>query len=309
MEIETSLKRETMKLARKSLLKKATVDESGAPVNLLFPTLKALTTFDRNGLDLVLEFTALGMPTWTTQFEEWVFDLTKRNMKTLYDETAKKGFSEWRWSESKKREEIFSHESRFIIARERATRDIATRGTVSQKIEPTLSNEECGGHKNISQLSRSSSDIAAESGFTSASSLNKDAVFESSQRQQLLGRPLAFISFRLVSEGPLEVLYVYELQLEPETHRKGLGRHLMTTVELVARTAGFQSVMLTVLKKNVGAVDFYTKKMKYEIDDDSPSQNGDKRAPYEILSKVVDRKGFAERMQLVTDGVIDGDDE
>jgi len=299
--------RETTKRSRKDLINSASVDPvSSLPVDLLL-TLKALTTFDRNGLDLVLEFTALGMPTWTSQIEEWVFELTKRNMKTLYEETAKKGFRDWRWSDSRKREELFAPESRFIIAREREQ----TKGEAAgpfQEIPLSKANSESGENKNTSETTNTcgttTTTVTNTSPITASSSTPATASAATGHRQ-FNGRPLAFISFRLVSEGPLEVLYVYELQLEPETQRKGLGRHLMTTAELAARKAGFQAVMLTVLKKNSGALDFYTQKMKYEIDNDSPSQNGDMRAPYEILSKIVDRKGYTERMRLVEEGVID----
>jgi len=294
--------RETTERSRKDLINSASVDPvSALPVDLLL-TLKALTTFDRNGLDLVLEFTALGMPTWTSQIEEWVFELTKRNMKTLYEETAKKGFRDWRWSDSKKKEELFAPESRFIIARERE-QTIGEAVGLFQEIPLSKANSESGDNKNISETTNTCG-TTITSPITATSSAPATA-FAATGHRQFNGRPLAFISFRLVSEGPLEVLYVYELQLEPETQRKGLGRHLMTTAELAARKAGFQAVMLTVLKKNSGALDFYTQKMKYEIDNDSPSQNGDMRAPYEILSKIVDRKGYAERMRLVEEGVID----
>jgi hypothetical protein len=46
--------------------------------------------------------------------------------------------------------------------------------------------------------------------------------------------------------------------------------------------------MLTVLKNNKPAFDFYTSKMKYTIDMTSPSLN-DMVAGHEILSKIVDR--------------------
>lgn len=296
------LLRETTRRTRKDLI------NSANSVDLLLP-LQALTTFDRNGLDLVLEFTALGMPTWTSQIEEWVFELTKRNMKTLYEETAKKGFRDWRWSDSKKREELFAPESRFIIAREREQTKGEAAGLL-QDIPLSKANSESGENKNTSETTNtcgtSTTTDTNTSSITATSTTSNAAAITG--RRQFNGRPLAFISFRLVSEGPLEVLYVYELQLEPETQRKGLGRHLMTTAELAARKAGFQAVMLTVLKKNSGALDFYTQKMKYEIDNDSPSRNGDMRAPYEILSKIVDRKGYAERMRLVEEGVIDDED-
>lgn len=49
--------------------------------------------------------------------------------------------------------------------------------------------------------------------------------------------------------------------------------------------------MLTVLKNNVAAVDFYTK-LKYEVDETSPSISGED-AGHEILSKIVDKVGVA----------------
>jgi ribosomal protein S18 acetylase RimI-like enzyme len=284
--------RENFKRTRSNLIQTASFtlsDDKKTIKNLLLPDLKALTIFDRNGLDIILEFTAPSMPSWSTENEEWIFELTKRNMKTLYDESAKKGYQEWKWNDAKKRAEIFSLESRFIIARERIQTLTNTTNIISTISKDTLSTT-------IPLSSKLTS-------FTSNTITTIDPV------QQSLGRPLAFISFQFVSEGPFEVLYVYELQLEPETQRKGLGKHLMMTVELAARKAGFQAVMLTVLKKNIAAFDFYTQKMKYEIDIDSPSQNDDMNAPYEILSKIVDRKGYAERLKLVHDGIIDEDEE
>ena len=284
--------RENFKRTRSNLIQTASFtlsDDKKTIKNLLLPDLKALTIFDRNGLDIILEFTAPSMPSWSTENEEWIYELTKRNMKTLYDESAKKGYQEWKWNDAKKRAEIFSLESRFIIARERIQTLTNTTNIISTISKDTLSTT-------IPLSSKLTS-------FTSNTITTIDPV------QQSLGRPLAFISFQFVSEGPFEVLYVYELQLEPETQRKGLGKHLMMTVELAARKAGFQAVMLTVLKKNIAAFDFYTQKMKYEIDIDSPSQNDDMNAPYEILSKIVDRKGYAERLKLVHDGIIDEDEE
>ena len=282
--------REKFKRTRSKLLQTALfTDDKTTVKNLLLPDLKALTIFDRNGLDIILEFTAPSMPSWSTENEEWMFELTKRNMKTLYDESAKKCYQEWKWNDAKKRAEMFSLETRFIIARERINTYNNTTDNISTISKDTLS----------TTIPLSSTLIS----FTSNTITTIDPV------QQSLGRPLAFISFQLVSEGPLEVLYVYELQLEPETQRKGLGKHLMMTAELVARKVGFQAVMLTVLKKNIGAFDFYTQRMKYEIDIDSPSQNDDMNAPYEILSKIVDRKGYAERLKLVDDGIIDEGEE
>ena len=118
------------------------------------------------------------------------------------------------------------------------------------------------------------------------------------------GAPVAFLSFRFVLDGPFEALYVYELQLEERAQRRGLGRHLMMTAELAARKLGMQVVLLTVLKANSGALAFYTAKMKYGVDEDSPSRCGVPDAAHEILSKVVDKAGHAAALALVEAGDI-----
>lgn len=44
-------------------------------------------------------------------------------------------------------------------------------------------------------------------------------------------------------------------------------------------------MMLTVLKNNPEALSFYRSKLRYGVDDMSPSANGDTEAAHEILSK------------------------
>jgi GNAT superfamily N-acetyltransferase len=83
-----------------------------------------------------------------------------------------------------------------------------------------------------------------------------------------------------------EVLYVYELQVDASVRRCGLGRCFMSILELVARRAQMKKSMLTVFKSNKAAIQFYTLKMKYKVDEISPSMHG-QDADYEILSKRV----------------------
>lgn len=101
---------------------------------------------------------------------------------------------------------------------------------------------------------------------------------------------LAFSHFRFDTnddEDPTEaVLYVYEIQVSSKLKRAGLGRRIMTILELVARQAGLHKTMLTVFKSNNAAWNFYTKKLKYTVDDISPSNYGE-QVDYEILSKRV----------------------
>jgi ribosomal protein S18 acetylase RimI-like enzyme len=59
-------------------------------------------------------------------------------------------------------------------------------------------------------------------------------------RQTDTGRLVGFAGFRFVAEGDAEVLYLYELQLDGSAQRKGLGRHLMQLLELMARKQGMQ---------------------------------------------------------------------
>ena len=105
---------------------------------------------------------------------------------------------------------------------------------------------------------------------------------------------LAFVHFRFEpndEEKPTgEVLYVYEIQVSDKAQRSGLGKRLMNIMELVAHKNGMQKVMLTVFKMNGGAMKFYLDKMKYGVDESSPSNFDGELADYEILSKVVGKK-------------------
>lgn len=117
-------------------------------------------------------------------------------------------------------------------------------------------------------------------------------------RDRDTGSLQAFASFRFLVEGDAEALYLFELQLSDTVQRRGLGKHLMCVLELVARQQRMHKVVLTVLKGNRAAVEFYLR-LRYEIDEDSPSRCGDPDQPYEILSKVVNRPAFDERLARI----------
>lgn len=107
---------------------------------------------------------------------------------------------------------------------------------------------------------------------------------------QAPGELLGFAHMKFLVEAEKETLYVYEIQVISSVHRCGLGRHLMTVMELLGLKTGMKRIMLTVLKCNVAATEFYTRKMKYAVDESSPSTEVDDDAPYEILSKSLERK-------------------
>jgi len=91
------------------------------------------------------------------------------------------------------------------------------------------------------------------------------------------------------------VLYVYELQVKQEFQRHGLGKKLMTLMELMALRNAMAYVMLTVFKHNTIATTFYLNKMRYSIADQSPSkcatdEEETESVDYEILWKLVSKK-------------------
>ena len=58
----------------------------------------------------------------------------------------------------------------------------------------------------------------------------------------------------------------------------------MLILEMIALTYDLPKLMLTVFKNNRAAMRFYTEKLNYVIDDNSPSKFGDSDELYEILS-------------------------
>ncbi len=93
------------------------------------------------------------------------------------------------------------------------------------------------------------------------------------------------------------VLYVYEIQIDPRIQRQNIGKRLMTFMQIIAMKTNMQKVMLTVFKFNSGAMNFYKKKLGYQLDQSSPGyfdasdegcdDQGEEEADYEILSKIV----------------------
>ena len=263
---------------RRARVRAAEFGIGDVPRNVLADVPAAFAAFDRHGLALDLTFAAPGLPSWTPELADFAFELTRQNMRALYEAAP-----DWGWKDAKKRAELADAASRYVVVRDRAT-----------------------------------------------------------------GAPVAFVVFRFVMEGDVDVLYVYELQLSAGVQRKGLGKHLMVLMELIARRTGMQwcalaygvgvglrgmgcggrrgtrvgigvgasalenarrarrchrsasrvlaptrpyapaaprRVFLTVLRSNVAAYDFYTK-MRYTVDEGSPSRSG-MEGSHEILSKAI----------------------
>lgn len=87
--------------------------------------------------------------------------------------------------------------------------------------------------------------------------------------QNETNRPIGFIHIRFEMQGKETTCYVYELHIEDEFQRHGLGRFLMQAAEFVALKRKMESVMLTVFVDNVASRQFY-KKMNYQLHPSTP---------------------------------------
>jgi ribosomal protein S18 acetylase RimI-like enzyme len=100
-----------------------------------------------------------------------------------------------------------------------------------------------------------------------------------------------FLSFMTTYEDGKEVLYCYEVHVNPSLQGSGLGGQLMHLFEEIGRRIGLEKGMLTVFRANAGALRFY-EQLGYSIDEYSPGprklRNGTVKEPdYSILSKAL----------------------
>jgi len=94
-------------------------------------------------------------------------------------------------------------------------------------------------------------------------------------RKDSFTQPVAFAHFRFTLqgeavgvEGGAPACYVMDIQLEPEVQRQGLGRHLMRTLEMIARKQGMMHLMMPVVVKDEIAKSFALAGLKdFALDD------------------------------------------
>ena len=108
-------------------------------------------------------------------------------------------------------------------------------------------------------------------------------------------RPLGFAHYKYMIEGDVEILHVDEIHLEEAGRSKGLGKLMMQLLELMAAKAKMKFVMATVVKTGPAAdgraLDFFLTKLKWSVDEGSPSRCDVETDPlYEIVSKCVDKE-------------------
>ncbi|XP_037028284.1 N-alpha-acetyltransferase 40 [Bradysia coprophila] len=96
-------------------------------------------------------------------------------------------------------------------------------------------------------------------------------------------QPVAYTMFRFDMDYGCSVLYCYELQIEKEYQRKGLGKFFIDALERMAKQYGMEKLILTVLSNNEDGIKFFNS-MGFTTDDTSPDAPTD----YSILSKSMD---------------------
>jgi len=148
--------------------------------------------------------------------KQWMFDVTERNMRVVYEKT-------WGWNSLEKRRELSDQNCRFVFV------------------------------------------------YSSYEGSDGD--------ERLLPKAFAHFRFEVDDDGCASV-YVYELQVENDTKRAGLGTMVMECVERIGRKLKLKHCALTVLKANE-ALKFY-RKIGYEETAHAPRD-----AHYIIMKKVL----------------------
>ncbi|KAK3750705.1 hypothetical protein QZH41_005748 [Actinostola sp. cb2023] len=88
------------------------------------------------------------------------------------------------------------------------------------------------------------------------------------------GQAVALSHFRFdLDENMEEVLYCYEVQVDPALHHKGLGKFLMQILELIGHKAQMKKVVLTVFTDNNVAVNFFKNCLNGSLSVNQPSSN------------------------------------
>ncbi|KAF8350004.1 acyl-CoA N-acyltransferase [Amanita rubescens] len=93
---------------------------------------------------------------------------------------------------------------------------------------------------------------------------------------------VAYGMFRFEVDESSDVLYCYELQVSSSARRNGLGKMMMQQLWKIGSSWKMEKLMLTVLKGNTTAVEFY-KQLNFVIDETSPSKF-QQEVDYEIMS-------------------------
>lgn len=110
-----------------------------------------------------------------------------------------------------------------------------------------------------------------------------------------------FMSFMLTYEDGIEVIYLYEIHLQPEHRGKGLGKCLVGHMEEVGRKAGVKKAMLTVFKANQAGMAFY-ERLGYEEDEYSPRPRKLRGGVFKEPDYIILSKSLVDERQVLKPG-------
>jgi len=100
----------SLEKARSLKMKRAMYCEAGDPLDVLDSL--GIKHYTHGGHSYSLFFTSPGLSTWTPAFTTYALDLTRENMRAVYD-----GAPGWGWKEGKKRAELVDDKNRFLVVR------------------------------------------------------------------------------------------------------------------------------------------------------------------------------------------------
>mmetsp|Transcript_1568 Transcript_1568/g.2422 ORF Transcript_1568/g.2422 Transcript_1568/m.2422 type:complete len:718 (+) Transcript_1568:454-2607(+) len=194
---------------------------------------------------------------------ELILDLTKQNMKHMYD--GSKGWE--KWDDVKKHKELIcSPGMQFLVLRSNTLESSV--GVVDESDTIAVCHDVLEGIVNQ---------------VVQGSETNQSVEIASKGK----GRIVGFVAFRFLVEIKWDLLYVHELQLVDGARKKGIGRFLMEHLEEISRKLDVKYIMLTVLHANSGAVKFY-KRLGFTVDEACPSIcYQSEKVGYRILSKMM----------------------
>ncbi|GFY57434.1 n-alpha-acetyltransferase 40 [Trichonephila inaurata madagascariensis] len=160
---------------------------------------------------------------------------------------------------------------------------------VEYKSAPDLSSEDTKTIFDLLKINMESfynkSDWGWEDNFKLEELTHKDARFliVRDSTDKIVG----FSHFRFDMESNYPILYCYELQIENAIQRKGIGKHLMSILTLIAYKFKLVKILLTVFKDNTAGLNFYRNSLHFGRDESCPYDEEGKC--YLILRKSVDK--------------------
>mmetsp|Transcript_42509 Transcript_42509/g.133887 ORF Transcript_42509/g.133887 Transcript_42509/m.133887 type:complete len:261 (-) Transcript_42509:137-919(-) len=117
-------------------------------------------------------------------------------------------------------------------------------------------------------------------------------VYERDARSKDARNPVGFVHFRFTLQGePVGVeagepaLYVMDIQLEESVRRRGLGKHLMTVIENIARQQGMMHILFPVVKEDRRARSFVLEGLSGYVAEHLEILSYDGKNPGEIFAR------------------------